>query len=64
MFGKSAKPTPPLRFYSRAENSRSGFSGQSRKVNNVATGKLKKGEKEVKPKPKTKKDEKHIGLKK
>ena len=26
-------------------------------------GKLKKGEKEVKPKPKTKKDQEHIGIK-
>jgi len=30
----------------------------------MATGKLKKGQKEVKPKPKSKKDEKHIGAKK
>ena len=30
----------------------------------MAIGKKKQGEKEVKPKPKTKKDEKHIGLKK
>jgi len=64
MFGKSAKPTPLLGFYSRRGNSKSGFSGQSRKVNKLATGKLKRGEREVKPKPKTKKDEKHIGLKK
>ena len=30
----------------------------------MAVGKLTKGKKEVKPKPKTKKDEKHMGVKK